>query len=106
MIIEIKVFGLFAQKTIQYAQRIEELCMDIIVVKLDAEAEKELSKDINGSGGFQSLLAKLNACYNWETKELTLTQESKQQVEHYCSYPRGGYEDRLKNIMRCIDEQS
>ena len=51
-------------------------------VKLDQKAIEALSKEVNGNGGNQTFLKKLNSSYD-------------------CG---GGFEDRFRAILACIDK--
>lgn len=53
-----------------------------------------------GQGGFQTLLASLQARTDRNTGALTLTHEDLERISRYAfDYGNGGWEDRLKDIF-------
>lgn len=77
-------------------------------VILDNIAKEKLSIEIETvNGGFQSCLKKLQNNFNPETSTLTYNEKDLERIIKYSQYPTGGgFEDRYKEIKRCIDEQS
>ncbi|EJJ1178592.1 hypothetical protein NIN99_001722 [Campylobacter coli] len=77
-------------------------------VKLDNTAKEKLLIQIDkASGGFQRCLKRLQGNFNFGTSILTYDDVDLGQIIKYSQYPAGGgFEDRFKEIKRCIDEQS
>ncbi|EAJ6153354.1 hypothetical protein CK565_05865 [Campylobacter lari] len=77
-------------------------------VILDNIAKEKLLKSTDKEGGgFQSFLKKLQDNFNPETSILTYDEKDLEQMIRYSQYHTGGgFEGRLKEIIRCINEQS
>lgn len=72
-------------------------------VKLEKLAIEALSKEVNGSGGSQKLLAKLKAQFN-SNDILEYGDEDLRKLKQYSSYDcGGGFEYRFKAILVCIE---
>ena len=71
-------------------------------VILDPQAMDLLRKEVNGTGGHQSLLRRLQ-------KQLTGTKlkyddEDFEKIKSYAyDYGKGGFQDRFKAILKCIE---
>lgn len=71
-------------------------------VILDQQAMDLLMKEVNGTGGHQSLLRKLQGQVA-DTK-LKYDEEDIEKIERYArDYGKGGFQDRFKAILECIE---
>ncbi len=72
-------------------------------VKLDQKAIEALGKEVNGSGGHQSLMNKLKAqCDGYILK---YDDNDLEKLKRYSGeYGDGGFQDRFKAILSCIDK--
>ncbi len=71
-----------------------------MLVKLNQEQKKLLLIDNIGSGGFQSLMQRLQDNFNSQTMELILDRELLEKVLRYAyNYDNGGWQQRLENIF-------
>lgn len=72
-----------------------------ITVQLSQEAIEALSKSVNGDGGHQALLRKLQRQCNGGTLELY--EDDLEKLRRYSEdYGDGGYQSRFKAILSCI----
>lgn len=75
-------------------------------VRLDNEAHDKLMEPINGQGGLQRLLRKLQSQYDQQTKILIYNDEDRGKINRYANdYKNGGYQDRFRAILRCIGDR-
>lgn len=76
-------------------------------VILDHEAIKMLNKSVNGDGGFQDFLRKLQSQFDKETKTLKYSEDDKRRIKECAEYGKGGgFEDRFKAINECINKSN
>ena len=69
-----------------------------IIIELTDSALELISRPVKGSGGWQSLLRKLQQ--NVSGNELTLSTEDIVRIIRYSlNYGQGGYEDRLRPVV-------
>jgi dihydroxyacid dehydratase/phosphogluconate dehydratase len=60
-----------------------------------------LMREVNGQGGFQSLLRALQKQFDRQTSTVTLTGEQIEKINRYTTeYGAGGFEDRLDGVRR------
>jgi hypothetical protein len=72
----------------------------MISITLTQNEFDALMQPESGSGGFQSLLEKLQKQCNPKTKELGLYDDDRERIKRYMKeYGNGGWEERLKNIF-------
>ncbi|MTI95925.1 MAG: hypothetical protein FH749_10655 [Firmicutes bacterium] len=63
-----------------------------------------LLREVKGSGGFQSLLRRLQQGYNPEANTYTLNSEDIEAIIRYATrYNQGGWQDRLRPLLEEID---
>lgn len=75
-------------------------------VKLNQEAIDNLSKSVNGEGGHQNLLRKLQGQYDKESQTLEYDNDDLEKIERYSEeYGKGSFQNRFKSILSCIDEK-
>lgn len=72
-----------------------------MIVTLNTDALEALNMPINGQGGFQDFMKKLqNQCQNGV---LTYDDDDLQRLRDYANdYGIGGYQSRFKKILDCI----
>ncbi|NJM50484.1 MAG: aspartyl-tRNA synthetase [Sphingomonadales bacterium] len=71
-----------------------------MIIILNQNEESNLFKEVNGQGGFQSLLSRLRQQYNRQTRELRLTDQDFERIPRYAfDYGNGGFEGRLRSIF-------
>ncbi|MBI5385985.1 MAG: hypothetical protein HZA90_15010 [Verrucomicrobia bacterium] len=71
-----------------------------ISIKLNAEEKATLLKKLNGTGGFQSLLSRLQPRLNRTTGDLELSQQDLQRIYRYKAKPQtGGFQARFEKIF-------
>lgn len=69
--------------------------------KLDSNAIEALGKEVNGSGGHQSLMNKLKAQCDYILK---YDDNDLEKLKRYSrEYGDGGFQDRFKAILSCIE---
>lgn len=69
-----------------------------IIIELTAEQEKALSRKVNGSGGWQTILRKLQS--KSEEGSLSLSPTEVGKILRYSrKYGAGGFQDRLTGII-------
>ena len=69
--------------------------------KLDSNAKEALGKEVNGSGGHQSLMNKLKAQCDYILK---YDDNDLEKLKRYSrEYGDGGFQDRFKAILSCIE---
>lgn len=75
-------------------------------IRLTAEAIEHLSRPVRGSGGFQSLLRRLQANFDSATGELAISESDTEKLIRYAiNYGQGGFQDRLKTQTRNTDSR-
>jgi hypothetical protein len=68
--------------------------------ELNADELAELERPVNGSGGFQSLLRRLQSQVNRATSEIRLSDTDIGDIANYAyDYEQGGWQDRLESIF-------
>ncbi|WP_270968403.1 hypothetical protein [Campylobacter upsaliensis] len=72
-------------------------------VILNQEAVDLLTKPVNGDGGHQKLLTKLQSqCGN--ANVLTYDNDDLEKIKRYAeNYGEGGFQNRFKAILKCIE---
>lgn len=81
--------------------RIDDATVNVRV-KLSAEEAEKLRRDIEGQGGMQSLLLKLQRNLT-EENVLTLTPDVIERILRYGQhYGQGGFQDRLQGVIRAL----
>jgi hypothetical protein len=69
-------------------------------VVLNADELAELNRQPQGSGGFQSLIKRLQSQVNPATREVRLTDTDVEELQHYAfDFKQGGFQDRLVAIF-------
>jgi hypothetical protein len=67
---------------------------------LNADELAELNRPLNGVGGFQSLIKRLQSQVNPATHEVRLTDTDVDELQHYAfDFKQGGFQDRLVMIF-------
>ncbi|MBA5248597.1 MAG: N-acetyl-gamma-glutamyl-phosphate reductase [Gammaproteobacteria bacterium] len=71
---------------------------------LKPQQREELLKNIRGSGGFQSLITKLQENFNKDTNKIKLDDNLLEKIERYTNgYNNGGWQKRLNAIFKGHD---
>jgi len=74
------------------------ISMKVDISKKDALAF--VNKEINGQGGFQTLLKRIREGFNATTKILKIDRaDAKKIVKYATSFGQGGFQDRLAPIV-------
>ncbi|MCX2717480.1 hypothetical protein OQH61_07015 [Helicobacter sp. MIT 21-1697] len=73
-------------------------------VKLNQKAISYLSKPVNGNGGYQELLRKLQGQYDQDSQTLNYNDDDLEKMRRYNKYDEGGFENILQSILFCIDK--
>ncbi len=74
-----------------------------LTAEFSPEAIEELKKPVVGSGGFQSLLRKLQG--QLAGRSLSLDRDDLSRLVHYTTdYREGGFQDRLKALSREVND--
>ena len=77
--------------------------MDIkVVIELTAEEVELLSRPIQGQGGFQSLLRRLQAQLNDESQLVLRIDDVRQIVRYWARYGTGGFQGRLGAVLSAL----
>ena len=72
----------------------------IMLIKLNQEQINELFKTNQGSGGFQSLMSKLQNNFNERNNTLKVDKDLLKKILKYTfDYQNGGWQDRLEKIL-------
>jgi hypothetical protein len=74
-------------------------------VNLTPDVAAELRKPVEGQGGFQDLLRKLQRQRSIDGSVLTLSDEDLERIERYKSYEPGGFEERLEPLLGLLRQQ-
>lgn len=85
--------------------KFNERSVIVCSVKLNQEAIDNLSKSVNGNGGYQELLRKLQGQYDKDSQILNYNDDDLKKMRRYNKYDEGGFENRLQSILSCIDEK-
>ena len=76
-------------------------------IKLDKNAVDAVNKEVNGNGGHQNLMKKLQDQYDCGNGVLKYDDSDLEKLMRYSSkYGKGGFQDRFRVILACIDKQS
>ncbi len=76
-------------------------------IKLDSNAIEQLLKPVNGDGGYQSLMRKLQAQYNHNNGILEYDGDDLEKLKRYANeYESGGFQGRFKAILNCIERNN
>lgn len=76
----------------------------IILTDITEEILEPLLREVNGSGGFQSLLRRLQRAYDPIAKTYTLSSSDIEDICRYSTrYKQGGFQDRLRPIMERVN---
>ncbi len=68
--------------------------------QLNRDEIAELDRPVNGTGGFESLLRRLQKQVNHATGEVKLTADDLAEIQRYAfDYDQGGFENRLLAIF-------
>lgn len=71
-------------------------------IKLSSEAKNKLLKPVEGNGGYQFFLKKLQR--QFENGILELLENDLEKLKRYSEdYGNGGYQGQFKAILDCID---
>ncbi|WP_300856781.1 hypothetical protein [uncultured Helicobacter sp.] len=74
-------------------------------VKLNQEAIRKLLKPVNGNGGYQKLLRKLQGQYDKGSQILNYNDDDLEKMRKYNKHDEGGFENILQSILSCIDKK-
>ena len=74
-----------------------------LVIELTEDELMDLQRPIKGNGGFQSLFRRIQK--NIDGVELSLDAKLVKSIVSYArNYGRGGYQDRLENVLSKINQ--
>jgi hypothetical protein len=74
-------------------------------VRLPPDVAAEIRKPIEGQGGFQDLLRKLQGQLSADGSVLTVTDEDIERIGRYKKYEPGGFEERLAPLLELLRQQ-
>ena len=69
-------------------------------IELNTEEVAELLREVNGTGGFEGFLRRLQKQVNHSTRNIKLNEKDLADIPHYAfDFTQGGWEDRLIAIF-------
>ena len=72
---------------------------------LNEKEMAELDVPVNGTGGFQDLMRRLQLDLNTETGEIDVSDADVERISRYCTqYGQGGWQDRLARAFHRVLE--
>lgn len=74
-------------------------------VSITLDVESAIRKPIEGQGGFQDLLRKLQGQLNVDSSVLAVTDEDIERIVRYKTYEPGGFEERLAPVLELLRQQ-
>jgi len=74
--------------------------MEWITATVSPEVATEILRDVQGEGGFQDLLRKLQRQFDPRSRLLRLDETDLERIPRYLGYEPGGYEQRLAALVR------
>lgn len=74
-------------------------------VNVPPDVAAAIRKPVEGEGGFQDLLRKLQAQMSPDGSVLNVTDEDIARIQRYKSYEPGGFEDRLTPLLELLQNQ-
>ncbi len=74
-------------------------------VNLAPDVAAKIRKSVEGAGGFQDLLRKLQGQLSPDGSVVTVTEEDIERIIRYESYKPGGFEERLGPLLELLRQR-
>lgn len=93
------------QKTNYRLERKDAKLFRLVIEGLEPEIMEPLLREINGQGGYQSFIRKLQRQYSAKDKLILLENSDIERMPRYVSnYGQGGFQHRLSGLMQKIED--
>lgn len=79
--------------------------MNTYSVNVAPSVAAKIRKSVEGDGGFQDLLRKLQEQLSTDGSVVTVTEEDIEKIIRYESYKPGGFEERLGPLVEVLRQQ-